>query len=102
MATTIAGIITLTIAAAAATHSLGRGSAERFTSGAGPQPAGRHPRASGQQHARLTQRFRVFWASAPPSCSSVFILANTRALVAVATLIQGFYNLKQSLAGFFI
>lgn len=33
---TAAGTATLTIAVAAATHGLGRGSTERFTSGAGP------------------------------------------------------------------
>lgn len=56
--TTATGTATLTIAVAAATHGLGRGSTERFTSGAGPQPTGRHLGASGQQHIRLTQRFR--------------------------------------------
>lgn len=35
----------------------------------------------------------------PPAVQPL-LLANSRALVAVATLIQGFYNLKQSLAGF--
>lgn len=72
--TTGAGTATLTIAVAAATHGFGRGSTERFTSGAGPQPAGRHPGASGQQHIRLTQRFRLSWNRAPPSLGSDLIV----------------------------
>jgi hypothetical protein len=99
-ATTIAGIATLTIAAAAATHGLGRGSSKRFTSGAGPQPAGCHPGSSGQQHTRLTQRFRVFWILGPALLQFCLYLGYCWALVAVATLIQGFYDLKPSLAGF--